>query len=144
MRSQTGHSFIALKRGDRHRLDIRMSTMGRWAGKRPTRLRALDSAKLPFGQPTARVLLRSGLVDHSRQRCARHDRVRRIWRRAHGSRSETSKLNGFNQAHDAYILYATDGAMAASASCVNPSLTFMAIAARPVGHAVGQMKAGAI
>lgn len=53
-------------------------------------------------------------------------------------------LNKWSQAHDAANLFVTDGAQMASVSCVNPSLTFMALTARAADHAVKQMKAGAI
>jgi len=52
-----------------------------------------------------------------------------------------SVLNGWSQAHDAANLYVTDGAQMASVSCVNPSLTFMALTARAADHAVKQIKA---
>ncbi|MGK6356545.1 GMC family oxidoreductase [Sphingomonas sp. DT-207] len=55
-----------------------------------------------------------------------------------------SVLNKWSQAHDAANLFVTDGAQMASISCVNPSLTFMALTARAADHAVKQMKAGAI
>lgn len=55
-----------------------------------------------------------------------------------------SVLNGWSQAHDAANLFVTDGAQMASASCVNPSLTFMALTARAADHAVKQLRAGAI
>jgi choline dehydrogenase-like flavoprotein len=51
-----------------------------------------------------------------------------------------SVLNGFSQAHDASNLYVTDGAQMASVSCVNPSLTFMALTARAAHHALEQMR----
>ncbi len=51
-----------------------------------------------------------------------------------------SVLNGFSQAHEASNLYVTDGAQMASISCVNPSLTFMALTARAVDHAVKQTR----
>ncbi|HEV7288835.1 GMC family oxidoreductase [Sphingomonas sp.] len=53
-------------------------------------------------------------------------------------------LNKWSQAHDAANLFVTDGAQMASVSCVNPSLTFMALTARAADHAVKQMKAGVI
>lgn len=53
-----------------------------------------------------------------------------------------SVLNGWSQAHDASNLYVTDGAQMASVSCVNPSLTFMALTARAADHAVKQMQKG--
>jgi len=37
----------------------------------------------------------------------------------------------------------TDGACMSSSSCVNPSLTFMALTARAAAYAVDQLKAGA-
>ena len=51
-----------------------------------------------------------------------------------------SVLNEWSQAHAASNLYVTDGAQMASISCVNPSLTFMALTARAVDHAVRQRK----
>ena len=51
-----------------------------------------------------------------------------------------SVLNEWSQAHAASNLYVTDGAQMASISCVNPSLTFMALTARAVDYAVRQRK----
>jgi choline dehydrogenase-like flavoprotein len=59
-----------------------------------------------------------------------------------GRDPRTSVLNGWSQAHDAANLYVTDGAQMASASCVNPSLTFMALTARAADHAVDRMRRG--
>lgn len=52
-----------------------------------------------------------------------------------------SVVNKHSQAHDAPNLYITDGAQMASISCVNPSLTFMALTARAADHAVKWLKA---
>ncbi|MBL8264969.1 GMC oxidoreductase [Steroidobacter sp.] len=54
----------------------------------------------------------------------------------------TSYLNAFSQSHDVPNLFVTDGAAFASSSCVNPSLTFMALTARAADYAVTQIKAG--
>lgn len=56
----------------------------------------------------------------------------------------SSVLNGWNQAHDVPNLYVTDGASFASSSCVNPSLTFMALTARAADHAVTQLRSGSL
>ncbi|MBE2992734.1 GMC family oxidoreductase [Sphingomonas sp. CFBP 13603] len=56
-----------------------------------------------------------------------------------GRDPRTSVLNEWSQAHAASNLYVTDGAQMASISCVNPSLTFMALTARAADHAVRQM-----
>ena len=61
-----------------------------------------------------------------------------------GHDPETSVLNRWNQAHDVPNLFVTDGASMTSASCVNPSLTFMALTARAADYAVKQLKAGNI
>lgn len=61
-----------------------------------------------------------------------------------GRDPNTSVLNGWNQAHDVPNLFVTDGAAMASASCVNPSLTFMALTARAVDYAVKQLQEGYI
>ena len=51
-------------------------------------------------------------------------------------------LNGYNQAHDIANLFVTDGACMTSSSCVNPSLTYMALTARACDYAVRQMAEG--
>lgn len=53
-------------------------------------------------------------------------------------------LNGNNQVHGIPNLFVTDGACMTSASCVNPSLTYMALTARACDYAVKQMQAGLI
>jgi len=57
-----------------------------------------------------------------------------------GRDPKTSVLNEHNQAHDVKNLFMTDGACMASAACVNPSLTYMALTARACDYAVSQMK----
>ncbi|MFM9272039.1 GMC oxidoreductase [Halomonas elongata] len=52
----------------------------------------------------------------------------------------TSVLNHHNQVWDAPNVFVTDGACMTSASCVNPSLTYMALTARAVDHAVSELK----
>jgi choline dehydrogenase-like flavoprotein len=53
-----------------------------------------------------------------------------------------SVLNKWNQVHDAENVFVTDGAAMASASCVNPSLTYMALTARAADYAARQFKQG--
>ncbi len=61
-----------------------------------------------------------------------------------GRSPKTSVLNGYNQVHAVKNVYVTDGAFMTSASCVNPSLTYMAFTARAANHAVKELKRGAI
>ncbi|MUH37270.1 GMC family oxidoreductase [Zobellia amurskyensis] len=61
-----------------------------------------------------------------------------------GRDRKTSVLNGNNQVHDVPNVYVTDGSFMTSASCVNPSLTYMAFTARAADHAVKQLKKGNI
>jgi choline dehydrogenase-like flavoprotein len=56
-----------------------------------------------------------------------------------GRDPKTSVLNGFNQVHAAKNVFVTDGACMTSSSCVNPSLTYMAITARAADHAVSEL-----
>ena len=56
-----------------------------------------------------------------------------------GRDPKTSVLNGNNQVHGAPNVYVTDGACMTSSSCVNPSLTYMALTARAAGHAVSEL-----
>ncbi len=57
-----------------------------------------------------------------------------------GHNPKTSVLNKHNQLHDVPNVYVTDGAFMTSASCVNPSLTYMAFTARAANHAAEQFK----
>ncbi|HMU46022.1 MAG TPA: GMC family oxidoreductase [Chitinophagaceae bacterium] len=56
-----------------------------------------------------------------------------------GRDPKTSVLNGNNQVWDALNVFVTDGACMTSASCVNPSLTYMALTARAADFAVKEM-----
>jgi choline dehydrogenase-like flavoprotein len=54
----------------------------------------------------------------------------------------TSVVNAHNQVWDAKNVFVTDGACMTSSSCVNPSLTYMAMTARAAHFAVESMKRG--
>jgi choline dehydrogenase-like flavoprotein len=56
-----------------------------------------------------------------------------------GADARTSVLNRWNQVWDAPNVFVTDGSCMVSSSCVNPSLTYMALTARAVDHAVGEL-----
>ena len=53
-----------------------------------------------------------------------------------GKDPKTSLLNKWNQLHAVSNVYVTDGACMTSTSTQNPSITYMAMAARAVDHAV--------
>ena len=55
---------------------------------------------------------------------------------------KTSVLNKNNQVHAVKNVFNTDGACMTSASCVNPSLTYMALTARAANFAVQELKKG--
>lgn len=57
-----------------------------------------------------------------------------------GRDPKTSVLNANNQVWGAENVYVTDGACMTSSSCVNPSLTYMALTARAADHAVNELK----
>ena len=57
-----------------------------------------------------------------------------------GRDPKTSVLNGHNQVWDALNVFVTDGACMTSASCVNPSLTYMALTARAADFAANELK----
>ena len=59
-----------------------------------------------------------------------------------GRDPKTSVLNGNNQIHDCKNVFVTDGAAMTSSSCVNPSLTYMALTARAADFAVSELKKG--
>lgn len=56
-----------------------------------------------------------------------------------GRDPKTSVLNSHNQVWDAPNVFVTDGACMTSASCVNPSLTYMALTARAADYAVAEL-----
>jgi len=57
-----------------------------------------------------------------------------------GRDPKTSVLNANNQVHACKNVFVTDGACMTSTSCVNPSLTYMALTARAADFAVKEMK----
>ncbi len=61
-----------------------------------------------------------------------------------GRDPKTSVLNQWNQVHAAPNVFVTDGACMTSNSCVNPSLTYMALTARAADFAVKELKKGNI
>lgn len=61
-----------------------------------------------------------------------------------GHDPKTSMLNKWNQLHACTNVYVTDGACMTSTSTQNPSLTYMALTARAVDHAVSSLKKGDI
>jgi choline dehydrogenase-like flavoprotein len=56
-----------------------------------------------------------------------------------GRNPKTSVLNNFNQMHEVKNIFITDGSCMASSSCVNPSLTYMALTARACDYAIKEM-----
>ncbi|HWJ24923.1 MAG TPA: GMC oxidoreductase, partial [Flavisolibacter sp.] len=61
-----------------------------------------------------------------------------------GRDPKTSVLNSHNQVWDCQNVYVTDGSCMTSSSCVNPSLTYMALTARAADHAVQSLKKGMV
>jgi choline dehydrogenase-like flavoprotein len=57
-----------------------------------------------------------------------------------GRDPKTSVLNAWNQVHACPNVYVTDGSCMTSSACQNPSLTYMALTARAVNHAVEELK----
>lgn len=57
---------------------------------------------------------------------------------------KTSVLNKWNQMHDVQNVFITDGSCMTSSACQNPSVTYMALTARAVDHAVMELKKGNI
>jgi choline dehydrogenase-like flavoprotein len=59
-----------------------------------------------------------------------------------GRDPKSSVLNAHNQVHGAPNVFVTDGSCMTSSSCVNPSITYMALTARACNHAVSELKKG--
>ena len=78
------------------------------------------------------MLRRAGLTNVSSYR-GEHvpgDAIHEMGGARMGADPRRSVLNKWSQAHDAANLFVTDGSQMASVSCVNPSITFMALTAR--------------
>jgi choline dehydrogenase-like flavoprotein len=61
-----------------------------------------------------------------------------------GRDAKTSVLNQYNQMHEVSNVFITDGSCMTSGSCLNPSLTYMALTARACDYAIGELKKGNI
>lgn len=57
-----------------------------------------------------------------------------------GHDPKTSVLNKFNQMHEVPNVFISDGSCMTSGSCLNPSLTYMALTARACDYAVKELK----
>jgi choline dehydrogenase-like flavoprotein len=57
-----------------------------------------------------------------------------------GRERKTTVLNAHNQVWDCQNVFVTDGACMTSSSCVNPSITYMALTARAANFAVEELK----
>lgn len=57
-----------------------------------------------------------------------------------GNDPKTSVLNKYNQLHEVPNVFITDGSCMTSSSCLNPSLTYMALTARACDYAVKELK----
>ena len=109
---------------------------------RDNEIRMMDDAR----SEGEAMLRRAGLtnVTSGRSEHVPGDAIHEMGGARMGADPRRSVLNKWSQAHDAANLFVTDGAQMASISCVNPSLTFMALTARAADYAVKQLKAGAI
>jgi choline dehydrogenase-like flavoprotein len=59
-----------------------------------------------------------------------------------GSNPKTSVLNSFGQAHDVKNLFVVDGSQMVSATCLEPTITIMALAARDCDHLIEEFRRG--
>ena len=57
-----------------------------------------------------------------------------------GKDPKKSVLNKWNQVHAAKNVFVTDGSCMTSSSCVNPSITYMALTARAANYAISELK----
>jgi choline dehydrogenase-like flavoprotein len=72
------------------------------------------------------------------------DRIHEMGTARMGRDPATSVLNGWGQAHEVPNLFVSDGAVMTSSASMNPSLTYMAIAARTANHAADLLEQGGL
>lgn len=109
---------------------------------RENEIRMMDDAR----SEGEAMLRRAGLqnITSERREHVPGDAIHEMGGARMGADPRQSVLNKWGQAHDAANLFVADGAQMASISCVNPSLTFMALTARAANYAVKQLAAGVI
>ena len=103
------------------------------------------NAALDSGVQAGRILRAAGAVsidvtDSTENLDVGGDAIHEMGTVRMGRDPATSALNGFNRAHEVDNLFVTDGSFMTSASCVNPSLTYMAFTARACDYAVKQLQ----
>lgn len=72
------------------------------------------------------------------------DRIHEMGTARMGRDPATSVLNGWGQAHEVPNLFVSDGAAMTSSASMNPSLTYMALAARAANRAADLVEQGAL
>jgi choline dehydrogenase-like flavoprotein len=92
------------------------------------------------------IMLEAAGVSHiSAERVSQiHSTVHEMGTARMGRDPKTSVVNARNQLHAVPNVFLTDGASMASASCVNPFLTYMAMTACACAFAVNALKKGAL
>jgi len=72
------------------------------------------------------------------------DRIHEMGTARMGRDPATSVLDGWGRAHEVPNLFVSDGAVMTSSASMNPSLTYMAIAARAANHAADLLEQGGL
>ena len=72
------------------------------------------------------------------------DRIHEMGTARMGRDPATSVLNGWGQTHEVSNLFVCDGSVMTSSASMNPSLTYMAIAARTANHAADLLEQGGL
>ncbi len=72
------------------------------------------------------------------------DRIHEMGTARMGRDPATSVLDGWGRAHEVPNLFVSDGAVMTSSASMNPSLTYMAIAARTANHAADLLQQGGL
>ena len=95
-----------------------------------------------FFTQTEEMLTKAGVknIDHADTKQAPGLDIHEMGGCRMGRDPKTSVLNANNQVHAVSNVFVTDGACMTSSSCVNPSITYMALTARAADFAVQEMK----
>ncbi|MDG5488065.1 GMC family oxidoreductase [Sphingomonas sp. BGYR3] len=109
---------------------------------RENELKLIEDAR----QQGEAMLKAAGLINvtSGRQEHVPGDGIHEMGGARMGADPRQSVTDKHSRLHDAENVYVVDGSQMTSISCVNPSLTFMALSARASDHAVKAIKAGRI
>ena len=93
-----------------------------------------------LGVERIQAMLKAWFQDMAKNNNKMMEAMLEAGRKKEGKDPKKSVLNKWNQVHAAKNVFVTDGSCMTSSSCVNPSITYMALTARAANYAISELK----